>query len=124
MLKALYSSCAGNYGNTQTATLALACMVELSIASNFGPSNFGTRDIVSISNRPTVLFGGIFPAFGRRRVGGWEGEGEGVGGEGRSEEGKRKGGKEKGRRREAGREGGKEKGRDTSVYENLKQPPP
>ena len=108
MLKALYSSRAGNYGNTQTATLALACIVELSIASNFGPSNFGTRDIVSISNRPTVLFGGIFPAFGRRRVGGWEGEG--VGGEGRSEEGKRKGGKEKGRRRrEAGREEGRKK---------------
>ena len=107
-MKALYSSRAGNYGNTQTATLALACIVELSIASNFGPSNFGTRDIVSISNRPTVLFGGIFPAFGRRRVGGWEGEG--VGGEGRSEEGKRKGGKEKGRRRrEAGREEGRKK---------------
>lgn len=104
VLKALYSSCAGNYGNTQTATLALACIVELSIASNFGPSNFGTRDIVSISNRPTVLFGGIFPAFGRRRVGG-RGGGSGRGGvrKEREREERRKGGEEEKQEEKEGR---------------------
>lgn len=102
MLKALYSSCAGNYGNTQTATLALACIVELSIASNFGPSNFGTRDIVSISNRPTVLFGGIFPAFGQRMGGRVGGRGGGSGG------GSGRGGVRKEREREERRKGGGE----------------
>ena len=31
--------------------------------SNFGPSILGTLDTISISNRPTVLLGGILPAW-------------------------------------------------------------
>ena len=63
-----------------TTLLVLACIVELSIASNLGPSNLGTRDIVSISKRPTVLFGGSFPAFrGGSDQGGEERKREGEG---------------------------------------------
>ena len=43
----------------------LTCIVAFSMESNFGPSILGTLDTISISNRPTVLFGGILPAWER-----------------------------------------------------------
>ena len=65
----------------------LACIVAFRMESNFGPSILGTLDTISISNRPTVLLGGILLAWG-------EGEDE--------EEGEREG---KRRRRDRGETG-------------------
>ena len=50
----------------------LTCIVAFSMESNFGPSILGTLDTISISNRPTVLLGGILPAWRRAGRGGGE----------------------------------------------------
>ena len=54
----------------------LTCIVAFSMESNFGPSILGTLDTISISNRPTVLFGGILPAWRQGRRTGRGGGGE------------------------------------------------
>ena len=82
----------------------LTCIVAFSMESNFGPSILGTLDTISISNRPTVLFGGILPAWGeRRRAGRGGGQGEEEG------EKRRRGGREKEERSEVEGDKGRRK---------------